>query len=450
MIIAKKQQYLKRLAGYGGLFALLLIAVLPFERTPSYDLVLFGSSITLRLSSLVSVLFLAVSLPLVWEKRFLINKMPYLGLGVFLLVYLLSVGLASDLNRALFVYAFTCLTIITGAVLSLYVDDKFLEQAKKVLYWSTWIVLAFGFYQYIGDILGLSTAWTGLRADYTKVVFGFPRIQSVGIEPLYYANFLLIPFFVFAADFLSGKKERPFLLIAIVTQISLSVSRGAFAGAIMGLIVLCIFALRNRAKAIQFAGVFTFIVMGVFLALLMTNIEVKRAGDNLKESGEKKAEAIVAQATNFDTQDDRDRNRDLAWSAFTQKPVFGWGPGGFDGYARSMTDVYDGTEGRLIVNNEPLELLAEGGLIAFISLLVTLLWLIWNTVKQLWTRAMVGEQFVWGLGLLAYLCALAVQYQTFSTLYIMHIWVAIGILIGVNQTAKNRNFKKISKTDGGS
>lgn len=436
---------MKRFAGYGGLFALLLIAVLPFERTPSYDLVLFGSSITLRLSSIVSVLFLAVSLPLVWEKRFLIKKMPYLGLGVFLLVYLLSVGLASDFSRAIFVYAFTCLTIITGAVLSLYVDDKFLEQAKKALYWSTWIVLAFGFYQYIGDILGLSTAWTGLRADYTKVVFGFPRIQSVGIEPLYYANFLLIPFFVFAADFLSGKKEKSFLLIAIITQISLSVSRGAFAGAIIGLVVLVIFALRNRAKVMQFAGLFSFVVFGVLLALLMTNIEVKRGDGNLKESGEKKAEAIVAQATNFDTQDDRDRNRDLAWSAFTQKPIFGWGPGGFDSYARSMTDVYDGTEGRLIVNNEPLELLAEGGLISFVSLLITMLWVLWRSTKLLWQRQAIGVSLSWVMGLVCYLTALAVQYQTFSTLYIMHIWVAIGLLIGAVNFVEQKSQNKVTR-----
>lgn len=423
---------------YGALLCLILIAVLPYERTPSFDLVLLSSSITLRLNSLVAVALVLVTLPLAWDQRASFRKMPYFGFGAFLFSYLLSVGLANDLARAIFVYAFTFLTVTVSVSLSLYVDEHFLKRAKTVLYWTTWAVLAFGFYQYLGDIFGLSTSWTGLRADYTKVVFGFPRIQSVGLEPLYYANFLMIPFFVFAADFLNKNKERPVLLIAIITQISLTVSRGAFAGALIGIMVLAIFALRNKAKTFQLFSLGLFIIAGVLLALLMTNIEIKSIDNNGKESGEKKTEAIVSQATNFDTQDDRDRNRDLAWSAFKQKPVFGWGPGGFDTYARANAPIYEGTPGRLIVNNEPLELLAEGGLVGFTALLITLLWVVWNAVRLLWMRRLADEYYVWGLGLLAYLFALAVQYQTFSTLYIVHIWVAIGLLIGVVKPGRLR------------
>lgn len=430
---------------YGVLLSLILIAVLPFERTPSIDMALLSSSITLRLNSLVAVALVIVSLPLAWRQRASFKRMPYLGFGAFLFSYLLSVGLSNDLGRAVFVYAFTLLTIFVAISLSLYVDERFLKRAKVVLYWTTWAVLAFGFYQYLGDIFGLSTAWTGLRADYTKVVFGFPRIQSVGLEPLYYANFLMIPFFVFATDFLKKNKEHPILLIAIITQISLTVSRGAFAGALIGLSVLVIFAMRNKAKLMQLFSLGSFVVLGVLLALFMTNIEIKNVDTGGKESGEKKTEAIVSQATNFDTQDDRDRNRDLAWAAFTQKPIFGWGPGGFDSYARANTSVYEGTPGRLIVNNEPLELLAEGGLAGFVTLLITVLWIVWGASRLLWARAMVDEQYVWGLGLLAYLFALAVQYQTFSTLYIMHIWVAVGLLIGINQMQSDQKPKKIQK-----
>lgn len=413
--------------------------MLPFERTPALDLIIFGSSLTVRLSSLVAVALVIISVPLIWQERVRIKKMPYLGLGIFLFSYLLSVGLAHDLSRAIFVYAFTCLTIMTGYSISLYVDEKFLNRAKSVLYWSTWVVLAFGFYQYLGDIFGLPTAWTGLRADYTKVVFGFPRIQSVGLEPLYYANFLMIPFFIFAADFLSGKKEHAFFLTVIITQIALTVSRGAFAGAIIGLVVLIFIALRNKAKVLQAVALGLFITLGILLALLMTNIEVKRAENNIKESGEKKTQAIVTQTTNFDTQNDRDMNRMLAWQAFKQKPLLGWGPGGFDVYARTNTSVYAGTEGRLIVNNEPLELLAEGGIVSFMALLLTLLWMMWQAVKQLWSRDVDEAYFPWALGLVAYLCALAVQYQTFSTLYIMHIWVAIGLLMGIVTSSKKKH-----------
>ncbi|MDQ5940829.1 MAG: hypothetical protein QG632_555 [Candidatus Dependentiae bacterium] len=423
-----------------------LVFTLPFERIPSLDLTLAGSSLTVRANSVLALILCLVSLPLLWQNRRELLTMPYVGLIVFLFVYLFSVALSSELSRAVMVYGFTFLTIATAVSIANQLTSARLETLKKVLYWSTWVVLAFGFYQYLGDIFGLSTSLTGLRTDYTKVVFGFPRIQSVGLEPLYYANFLMIPFFVFAADFLKKTKERPILLIAIIMQISLTVSRGAFAGMLIGLAVLVIFASRNKTKFFQIFSLGSFVVLGVLLALLMTNIEIKSVGTTGKESGEKKTEAIVSQATNFDTQDDRDRNRDLAWSAFTQRPVFGLGPGGFDNYARANAPVYEGAPGRLIVNNEPLELLAEGGIVAFVTLLITLLWIVWKVATLVWQGKLSDKQYAWGLGLLAYLCALAVQYQTFSTLYIMHVWVAIGLLMGILINAGKVHKKATSAT----
>jgi O-antigen ligase len=283
-------------------------------------------------------------------------------------------------------------------------------------------------------------------------VFGFPRIQSTGLEPLYYANFLLIPFFIFAADFLKGNKERKFLLIAIATQVALSVSRGAYAGAILGLAILLVLGVKAKVKWQQFAGLGAMLILSVVLALFMTTLEFKN-DKNTGTSGEKKTDAIVAQATNFDTQDDRDRNRSLAVQAFSSAPIFGIGPGGFDQYAREQAPIYVGTPGRIIVNNEPLELLAEGGILAFASLAVTMLWIVWQAVSAAWRGKGVPGAWPWLAGLVCYLAALVVQYQTFSTLYIMHVWVVIGILIGVTKLSsgksvagKRRAAKKLARS----
>lgn len=419
-----------KFAPAGAIAALVLLFFLPFEKTPALDIVFFGTSITLRISTIVAIALLVLTAPSMWFRRHELGKLPYLGLVCFLVIYMLSALLARELGRALFVLGFTVLTVSTSIALSLYVNDTFLTKAKRVLYWSTWIVVVFGYYQYFGDLLGLSTAWTGLRADYTKVVFGFPRIQSTGLEPLYYANFLLIPFFIFAADLLKGSEERKYLLIAIATQVALSVSRGAYAGAVLGLAILLVLGIRAKVKWQQFAGLGAILVLSVVLALFMTTLEFKNE-KNAGTSGEKKAEAIVAQATNFDTQDDRDRNRGLAFDAFASSPVFGLGPGGFDKYAREQAPIYTGTPGRIIVNNEPLELLAEGGILAFVVLAGTLLYLYWNATKLVWGNKISQKQWAWLAGLICYLAALAVQYQTFSTLYIMHVWVAIGLLIGL-------------------
>ena len=58
-------------------------------------------------------------------------------------------------------------------------------------------------------------------------------------------------------------------------------------------------------------------------------------------------------------------------------------------------------------------------------------------------RRVSAELQPWLYGLMAYLIATAIQYQTFSTLYIMHIWVATGILLGVISLVQNK-----SKTNG--
>lgn len=419
----------KILTKTGSIVALALIALLPFERIPSFDIQLFNNVLTLRLNTVAAFLLIILTLPVVWEKRRELIKMPYLGIGAFVFFYILSTGLAVDYSRALLVLAFTLLAVSSAISISFYVSDEFLKKAKVVLYWATWVVLIFGFYQYLGDVFGLPAAWTGLRSDYTKVVFGFPRIQSTGLEPLYYANFLMIPLFVFAADFVKGENARPVLLWAIVTQLCLTVSRGAFAGALVGGMLLLVFALRaikNRKRLLSLA---LLVLAGVLSAYLLTGLEVKKPAA-LQEKSEHKTQVIVQQATNFDTQPDRDLNRELAWNVFRINPMLGIGPGGMDKYLRAHVEAYQGTDGRLIANNETLELLAEGGLFSFMALAISLFWLVWKAVKRVWFGGEVEPEWPWMVGLVCYLVALAVQYQTFSTLYIMHVWVAIGILMG--------------------
>jgi O-antigen ligase len=176
---------------------------------------------------------------------------------------------------------------------------------------------------------------------------------------------------------------------------------------------------------------------GIIFAYLLTGLEVVRPAKP-QEKSEHKTQAIVQQATNFDTQSDRDLNRELAWQAFSENPLLGVGPGGIDKYLRANAEIYQGTDGRLIANNETLELLAEGGVLSFITLVYSLLWMVWVSLRSVWTANHESPQWPWMVGLLCYLAGLAVQYQTFSTLYIMHVWVAIGILMGCIRIAESQ------------
>ena len=108
----------------------------------------------------------------------------------------------------------------------------------------------------------------------------------------------------------------------------------------------------------------------------------------------------------------------------------GVGPGNF-GQAAYLEDPHNFPNAMAIVNNEPIELLTETGVLglaAFGLFVVSLGRLYWLRLRG---GDLSSELGVWLLALGGTLLAIAVQYQTFSTLYITHIWVAIGLLVGV-------------------
>jgi O-antigen ligase len=413
-----------------------LIFLLPFERIPSLPVSLFGTSVDVRLSFLVGLVLIGVVGYGVIKRQLSVSQQvrsTHLWLIGFFFSYGLSLLLSTDLKRALSVWCFTAFTALVGVAVGLaweYRDQAGVRQALRI---STWIVLAFGFYQYFGDIFGLSQSWTGLRDIYTKEVFGFPRIQSTGLEPLFYGNFLLIPLFYFANRFLNNIEERPVLLIAIITQIVLTVSRGALFSGAVGLILILLLSFRHIAqwkKLQQQVGLIGLTTLGVVLALLLTNVNNFRVfhRDTTVPTTSPAPVAVINQATNLTSQDDRVRNRTLAWEAFKEHPWLGIGPGNFSAYAKERYVGYQASDGYVVVNNEALELLAEAGIVGFCLFLIFIATILWR-LGWVWLRFSPKEA-EWAVVVFVYLVALAIQYQTFSTLYIMHIWVMIGIGMG--------------------
>jgi len=408
-----------------------LVFSLPFERIPAVDTSILGVSITMRLGLVFGALLILCGLLALRQKIAVFRDRVYVLLGAFIFVYFLAALASGDLKRALFVFVFTLFTALIGASVSLVWNEGMAKKAHKALVYATWIVLIFGFYQYVGDILNLPGNLTGLRDIYTKAVFGFPRIQSVGLEPLYYANFLLLPLFYFGAKFLNGDDERPYLIALIVTQIVLTVSRGALIAGAVGLVTLLILCAR-RARYTQTIGFIGLVLVGIAIGLNLTGVN---ANFNTSQNGNNNnpnqvVTAVVDQAINLNAQDDRVRNRDLAIQAFKTKPLLGIGPGNFNQFARDNYEGYRAGGGYVIVNNEPLELLAESGIIGFGLFLgfIGLLW--WRIAKLAWLENG-SEAGIWPSTIAAYLVAMAIQYQTFSTLYIIHLWVLIGIALAL-------------------
>ena len=432
-----------------------VIFALPFERIPSVDVPLFGMSITLRLSLLFCSALMLVAAPRIWRERAKLKDPTFYLLFGFMFMYFLSVLLSADLKRAVAVWVFTAFTCFTAIALAFIYRDANSEWVNRAIYISTCIVLVFGFYQYFADLLGLSTSWTGLRDIYSKAVLGFPRIQSTGLEPLYYANYLTIPLMYFSVKFLHGDEERPFLIALIATQLVLTVSRGALVAGAAGLILLLVIVAR-KIRYTQTLGLLGLVLVGVALALNISNFKLPQPSTS-QNPVKPNAELVVQQATNYVPQDDRVRNRDLALKAFMEQPFLGIGPGNFSEYSKRNVELYRSWTGYIIANNEPAELLAEGGIVNF-GLLLGFFVLLWARVLRMSWRN-VGPDHIWPPVIASFFVTMAIQYQTFSTLYVVHLWVLVGIALALTTPSLQQTVvtstevvvstvKKVVKSDG--
>lgn len=420
-----------------SLLTALLVFSLPFERIPSIDVF----SVTVRASQLIASALILVSVVPVIQFYKALPRLPRLLLPVFLLSYLMSALMATDLKRAVMILAFTIFVALVGSSIAATFTSNELPRLEKYLYISTTVVLVVGFYQYFGDVFGLSPALTGLRDIYTKEVFGFPRIQSTSLEPLYYGSFLLIPYCLLIAKRLVGKDSRwweELLLGTIACQLVLTVSRGAIYSAVVtfGLLVLGLLATKRASfrKAVTTLGI---ILIGVAVALVLTWGASRPVDSKTKKfTATEKTKKLVQQTSNFTSQNDRVRNRKLASQAFKENPVLGIGPGNFSQYAIAKYPKYKKAV-PVIVNNEPLELLAEAGVVGFILFILFAGWT-WLLVALGYIKNQFTDKNLvyWAPALTVYAVALAIQYQTFSTLYVMHVWVVIGLLMAFGAKTK--------------
>jgi O-antigen ligase len=418
-----------RLARWSRYLIYIILAVLPLERIPSWDV----ASVTIRLSQMAGLILIAINLPLIWRSRGQLLRNPWRWLAGFWFVCLLSAGLAENLKRSVSVTVFTIFVGLLAWVIALRFEKSQLRTYLSIIVVSALATCAFGYYQFFGDLLGLPVDWTGLRPQYTKDVFGFPRIQSTGLEPLYFGNYLLIPsaLLIGAMVYRYRRRLAAILAVPVFAVIWLTVSRGAMV-ALMAIILIAVgYSIWKR----QWKSLSTLAVSTVVSGLLAIGLLYLGTHYVVKVQTQQSAQAIQSfskQTTNIsngESAEGRTITRNLAIDAFKSDPILGVGPGNFGTYAsRHMPSRFD--DPNVIVNNEPLEVLAETGLLGLGSLVVFFVLLLTSALRLL-KSSLASEQQLWLAGLAAALFAIALQYQTFSTLYITHIWVAVGLLAGL-------------------
>ncbi|MDF2460685.1 MAG: O-antigen polymerase [Candidatus Saccharibacteria bacterium] len=409
----------------------LLVASLPFDRIPS--LAVFDLSV--RPSLVLAAIFIvmvAVQAPKFWWPTNLPMKLLYGFLGICALSAALSDYPAQALRITLYT-AFVVAVALAVAQVARAVKPKPLLLAFVI---PATVACLFGGYQFVGDLIGLPLTQTGLRWEYSGQVFGFPRIQAMSLEPLYFANYLLLPISILIAA--GALIQRSWLLgVLFVTSLMLTLSRGGVgAMAVLGALWVALLLSRHLLRR---AGVVVGVgALGVAITALILTFAVpalRELGGSLAPAPQPALEAYTDQVTSFEIGDksvDRAYTRDMALQAFLERPLIGWGPGNFGQYISARNAKYPDTQ---TANNEPAELLAEtglAGLLVFAAFGIVLAVRAFITLREL---TIAKEAVSWGV--LIYLVAVAVQYYSFSTLYVVHIWVAIGLLLGIAYAKPN-------------
>lgn len=406
--------------------------LLPFERIPTFEMLGF----TVKLSYVAFLLFLVLFLPRL-PSLFRENKLS--TSDRFLLLFWLS-GLISLLftpnpKRSIITLALWAFVFAFYFVFSrLLKNEQLRKKVENIIIISSILVSIFGIYQFVGDSIGLSTTLTGLRIQYTKIVLGFPRIQSVALEPLYFSNFLLVPFFIALKRYIFEKKilnQYLWVISLISINIILGISRGAYLSIIIALaIALLFFIISGRKSISDFNKKLFDLIVAIILSLVISFVLIislngkKASGDFINHSNVQNEISAGGRSSTSD----RLGSYQKAFDLFKQKPIFGNGIASFGPLTVGSEQDFK-QFGYGIVNNEYLEILSETGIVGLITFVLFLLFRI-REVTLVFKRGDDSKKKI-GMLLISFGCvAIFIQYNFFSTLYIIYIWAFLALLRG--------------------
>jgi O-antigen ligase len=223
-----------------------------------------------------------------------------------------------------------------------------------------------------------------------------------------------------------------FILLVLLCMV-LGLSRGVYVGLAAMAIFYLVFAAR---KIINITNIFyttltiLLVAFGAYIFISYSHPEAIGRFINQATLGDFSAgESVQKRLIDYQK----------AYEYFQEKPYLGIGPGNYG--ARYLDyPSHDTVDHWEVVNNQYLEILAEWGIIGFI-LYITML--IWFFTRSLFIYKKTQDPYLKALlfGSTAAMLAILVQYNFFSTIYIMHIWVYIGLVIAIQNIAK-RSYEK--------
>ncbi len=412
-----------------------LVLSLPFERIPSLQI----AGANLRIGQILIIIGIWVVVVLLAKKdekllQVRLNPISYLLLG-FIILSIPSWFFVIDSKRFLVTQIATLLCFGAVFLLSNFSENIY-SKLRKLVYVFIGVSL-FGLYQFFGDLIGIPPLFTGLRQQYTKIVFGIPRVQATALEPLYFAGMMLLPIiFVLVHIFVAksvlktkfkGKIINFELLGLFILIFLLTLSKGAYLALVLSVIVLIAYGARKLQVSLflKWAKNILLVVSSLlFLGILFF--------ENFRLIAFGIINNFIATFT-FQFASSLERLAFLE-GALVLLPNFiitGLGSGQYGAWMQNeaLGGILSDPNSYLIVNNVYLEVWLEFGFLAFLVFMMILLWPVLKNIKLLnhlksWNS---GSNLA-RLTLIFALIASYIQWITFSPIFIMPIFIMIGLL----------------------
>jgi len=389
---------------------ILLILSLPFERLGTIDL--FGY--TLKFSYLLLVIIICKFFIDYFKSKNQPIKLSFAEkyLLAFSGLNLLSVVWSIDTKRSLIIGLILIFLALAVIVLKRWITLDNRPKFEELIINLSLVVSIFGLWQFFAGSIPCLERFSFLRESYRSQIFGFPRIQTTFLEPLYYANFLLFPILLLIKKIFASNRYQEYLkLILIALSFFLTLSRGAIFSLLIILIILSIFLLLlHREKLMIYAKVAASVLLAFIFAIFLIYSTADKTGVD-KFLGH----TVVNDIKTGESVVDRLGTADSALKTAVGHP-FGLGAGAFGALPQ-----FSGRSDYQIVNNLYLEILVESGIFGlflssgFFFLLLRKLW-------QNYQRSGFSNLF-YLLGILA----IFIQYFSFSTIYIVYVWFFIAL-----------------------
>lgn len=319
-----------------------------------------------------------------------------------------------------------------GWLIATLADKHHLSLLAKAILGSSIVIVALGYLQVIGDLIGLPLSWTQLLPRYSsQSTFILPRPQVTALEPLYLAHYLFIPLCLVIHGFITGQRQvwRYLLLVGILGLMVMTLSRGALVGLVAVALISAfsvVYAKTSHRRVLVASLVTTLIILIVcfFVGLAYFQKHPVKEVMGVPRS----ATSILLHLADFN---DRSANtRYELWpqaiKMFRATPILGVG------FYASRVELHPELTPKSAASAQPfnnsfLSYVTEVGVAGMIIIMPLILFLFVLLLRAT-ARGLVPPTAPYLLAL----SGMAIQANTFESILLLRLWVVIGGILALN------------------